>query len=95
VTTPTIIQRDYSSLKGPIAILGLAVIIGAVILKFKRNKKDQTSEPITREPIFEKQLFIKSPKKLSTDKKKLYLMLGAIGGALIICIFFLMIIVFL
>lgn len=46
VTTPTIVQRDYTSLTGPFMILGLALIVSALILRYKRNKKTQKTEEI-------------------------------------------------
>ena len=89
--SPTIVERDYRSLTGPFMILGLAVIIAAIILRYKRNKKEKKEET----PIFDFHKEQKKEKKATKDQAKTYMILGAIAGAIIVCLTALIILLFL
>lgn len=87
ITTPTIIQRDYSSLKGPFTVLGLAAIITALILRFKRNKEEKQEKPAVYptyytqapKPAINQE---KAQKYISKDISKTQLILAAIAGGI-------------
>ncbi|NQU98561.1 hypothetical protein HQ533_03770 [Candidatus Woesearchaeota archaeon] len=80
ITTPIIVNKDYSGVAKSLFFLGLAVIIGAIILKHKRNKKEALKKPAKKEvkPKTE------PAKKLSRDSAKLYVFMGLLAGALIV-----------
>ncbi|MBC8500370.1 MAG: hypothetical protein ISS25_01760 [Nanoarchaeota archaeon] len=96
-TTPVIINRDYSGLAKYFTFLGLAVIIGAIILKFKRSKKETglTKKLFKRDK--KEARFTETPskpaKKISRDSAKTYVLIGAIAGTLIICLLALIVLI--
>lgn len=95
ITTPTIIQRDYSSLKGPVTILGLAAIITAVILRVKKNKKEKPAEDpayYTPKPAINQE---KAQKYISKDISKTQLILAAIAGGVIVALLLLFVLLIL
>ncbi|MBU0471036.1 MAG: hypothetical protein KKF65_00300 [Nanoarchaeota archaeon] len=92
--SPTIVTKDYSGLAKSFLILALALIVSSIILKYNRNKgnKEQPENKLTIDkqigkPMFSKQEMSKSKRNTST-----YILLGAIAGAVIVCLLLLIII---
>lgn len=96
ITTPTIIQRDYSSLKGPFTVLGLAAIITALILRFKRNKEEKQEAPAAAgyaAPYTPKPVICQKVETKYASKTQL--ILAAIAGGVIVALLLLVVLLIL
>lgn len=70
--TPTVINRDYGSLKGPAAILALAIVIAAVVLRTKKsNSTEDNVVENNGNDLIEPAKITELTKRLSKTTKKL------------------------
>ncbi len=82
--TPVIVNKNYNNVLKSAKFLGIALIIASIIFKFKKERVSTLYKRLFKKDKEQALLTKKSIKRISKNNAKIYLIIGALAGALIV-----------